>query len=278
MKNYISRREFLKRISIGGSAVFVPLTFVRDRLDDTTFILYSNDAERDIRELTKAICRDFGLKAKFSGHKIDLDGSHRSYRAIFFQEIFSGVKPDLTIVQSDEVIDPSKSGMKNVRRFLHSLRKGKPSRYKIWISVKRRNILNILAGLEPNTNKVEIFANGKKVEEFDILKNDKVRESMIHRIVRNEHLEAYEPYLTKMDNKELARQLIEGGEMVKNNLTRFLDPDRFSLKPLHNFFFTRDASMTVNNKVLIAKMASKVRDRESLIMENIFPQGDFAGH
>jgi len=105
---------------------------------------------------------------------------------------------------------------------------------------------------------------------FDILKNDKVRESMIHRIVRNEHLEAYEPYLTKMDNKELARQLIEGGEMVKNNLTRFLDPDRFSLKPLHNFFFTRDASMTVNNKVLIAKMASKVRDRESLIMENIF--------
>ena len=171
MKNYISRREFLKRISIGGSAVFVPLTFVRDRLDDTTFILYSNDAERDIRELTKAICRDFGLKAKFSGHKIDLDGSHRSYRAIFFQEIFSGVKPDLTIVQSDEVIDPSKSGMKNVRRFLHSLRKGKLSRHKIWISVKRRNILNILAGLEPNTNKVEIFANGKKVEEFDILKN-----------------------------------------------------------------------------------------------------------
>lgn len=105
---------------------------------------------------------------------------------------------------------------------------------------------------------------------FDILRNDKVCESMIHRIVRNEHLEAYEPYLLEMDNTELARQLIEGGEMVKNNLTRFLDPDRFSLKPLHNFFFTRDASMTVNNKILIAKMASRVRDRETLIMENIF--------
>lgn len=105
---------------------------------------------------------------------------------------------------------------------------------------------------------------------LDILRNDKVRESMIHRVVRNEHLEAYEPYLMDLDNPELARQLIEGGKMVKNNLTRYLDPDRFSLKPLHNFFFTRDASMTVNNKVLIAKMASKVRDRESLIMENIF--------
>lgn len=105
---------------------------------------------------------------------------------------------------------------------------------------------------------------------LEILKNDKVRESMIHRIVRNEQLESYEPYLMDMENPELARQLIEGGEMVKNNLTRFLDPDRFSLKPLHNFFFTRDASMTVNDKVLIGKMASKVRDRESLIMESIF--------
>lgn len=105
---------------------------------------------------------------------------------------------------------------------------------------------------------------------FDILKNEKVRESMIHRIVRNEHVEDYEPYLLEMNIEELTRQLIEGGDMVKNNLTRYLDPDRFSLKPLHNFFFTRDASITVNNKVLIAKMASKVRDRESLIMESIF--------
>jgi len=99
----------------------------------------------------------------------------------------------------------------------------------------------------------------------DILENEKVRESIIHRVVRNEQLEAYEPYLLEMDNPELARQLIEGGKMIKNNLTRFLDPDRYSLNPLHNFFFTRDASMTVNDKVLIAKMASKVRDRESLI-------------
>ena len=105
---------------------------------------------------------------------------------------------------------------------------------------------------------------------LDILKNEKVRESMIHRIVLNENIEAYEPFLLDLNDQELARQLIEGGVMVKNNLTRFLDPDRYSLKPLHNFFFTRDASMTVNNKVLIAKMASKVRDRESLIMENIF--------
>jgi len=105
---------------------------------------------------------------------------------------------------------------------------------------------------------------------LDILKNDKVKEDLIARIVRNEKIEIYESHLLEMKNKELARQLIEGGEMVKNNLTRFLDPDRFILKPLHNFFFTRDASMTINHEVFIGKMANKVRDREALIMENIF--------
>ncbi len=104
----------------------------------------------------------------------------------------------------------------------------------------------------------------------DILQDENVRENMIQRIVENEKIRDYRPYLKDLDNKELARQLIEGGKMVKNNLTRFLDPERFSLRPLHNFFFTRDASMTINNNVLIGKMASKVRDRESMIMESIF--------
>jgi arginine deiminase len=49
-----------------------------------------------------------------------------------------------------------------------------------------------------------------------------------------------------------------------------LNKDRYSLLPLHNFFFTRDASITVGNKILIAKMSSQVREREALIMEAIF--------
>jgi arginine deiminase len=68
----------------------------------------------------------------------------------------------------------------------------------------------------------------------------------------------------------LARQLIEGVEMQKNNLTSFLDNERFSLSPLPNFFFTRDASFSVGNNVMISKMANTVRDREALIMETIF--------
>jgi len=105
---------------------------------------------------------------------------------------------------------------------------------------------------------------------FDILKNDQLKETLVKRILKSENLERYERHLIDLDNRELARRLIEGEEMVVNNLTKFLDPDRYRLKPLHNFFFMRDASISVNNKVLISQMANQVRDRESIIMESIF--------
>ncbi len=105
---------------------------------------------------------------------------------------------------------------------------------------------------------------------YDIIQNEKVKESLIKRILKSENIERYERHLIDLDNKEITRRLFEGGEMVVNNLTKFLDPDRYRLKPLHNFFFMRDASISVNNKVLISKMANQVRDREAIIMESIF--------
>ncbi len=104
----------------------------------------------------------------------------------------------------------------------------------------------------------------------DILGNDKVKETLIKRILKNENIERYERHITDLDDKELARRLIQGGEMVVNNLTKFLDTDRYTLKPLHNFFFMRDASVSVNSRVLINKMANQVREREAIIMESIF--------
>lgn len=104
----------------------------------------------------------------------------------------------------------------------------------------------------------------------DILDNDKVKETLIKRILKSENIERYERHIIDLGNKELAKRLIQGGEMVVNNLTKFLDPDRYTLKPLHNFFFMRDASISVNKRVLIAKMANQVREREAIIMESIF--------
>lgn len=76
--------------------------------------------------------------------------------------------------------------------------------------------------------------------------------------------------LLALPDKTLARQLIEGVLQPRDNLTRFLSKERFSLPPLHNFFFTRDAAMAMMDEILIGRMAKPVRSRESIIMEAIF--------
>jgi arginine deiminase len=58
--------------------------------------------------------------------------------------------------------------------------------------------------------------------------------------------------------------------MKKNNLTNYLNKDKYVLQPLHNFFYTRDSAFSFKNNIFINRMASKVRDRESLIMNTIF--------
>lgn len=103
-----------------------------------------------------------------------------------------------------------------------------------------------------------------------ILENNKVRSGLLSKICKSEAIDDICMTLGALSPAELARQLIEGVEMEKNTLTKFLDNERFSLHPLPNFFFTRDAAFAINDKIVISKMASKVRERESLIMEAIF--------
>ena len=104
----------------------------------------------------------------------------------------------------------------------------------------------------------------------DILKIENVRIDLINKICNQEHNNLIGKYLNELDSKTLAKEIIEGSLMGKDNLTNYLNSDRYSLKPLHNFFFTRDASISLYDKVLISKMTSSVRQRESLIMEAIF--------
>ncbi|HAQ20790.1 MAG TPA: arginine deiminase [Prolixibacteraceae bacterium] len=104
----------------------------------------------------------------------------------------------------------------------------------------------------------------------DILQNDEVKSSLLKEICFSEGAMDIFPALMEQHAADLSRQLIQGVFLERNNLTRFLSQERFSLRPLHNFLFTRDASMTFGNEVLIGKMASKVRDREAVIMNAIF--------
>lgn len=105
---------------------------------------------------------------------------------------------------------------------------------------------------------------------FEILKNDKVKSGLIHGICDHERIDKVRDQLLKYDPKTLTKILVEGIELTRDNLSKFLSKDRFELAPLHNFFFTRDASIAVGNEVFVSKMASKIRERESQIMEAIF--------
>lgn len=76
--------------------------------------------------------------------------------------------------------------------------------------------------------------------------------------------------LSSLSSSDLATILIEGVPLRKDNLSKYLSAERFELRPLHNFFFTRDAAITIGDEVLIGNMANHVRVRESQIMEAIF--------
>lgn len=104
----------------------------------------------------------------------------------------------------------------------------------------------------------------------DILANSRVRRGLVRRICEAEGVSELSEELLDREAAELARVMIEGAPLVKDNLSRFLSKDRYSLPPLHNFFFTRDSAVVVRDKVLISRMANRVRGRETRIVEAIF--------
>jgi arginine deiminase len=104
----------------------------------------------------------------------------------------------------------------------------------------------------------------------EILHQPEVKNHLLSSICDSENVPDLFEYLVTLSEEETARQLLEGVDIKRDNLTKFLNNERYSLAPLHNFFFTRDASISLFNKVLIGKMASIVRHRESVIMDFIF--------
>ena len=104
----------------------------------------------------------------------------------------------------------------------------------------------------------------------ETLDNVKIRHNFVRKICQHEHVPHLEPQLMQMNPTDLATAMFEGVIMEKNTLTRFLDRERYEIKPLHNFFFTRDSAICMGNQVLIGRMANPIRIREALIMETIY--------
>lgn len=104
-----------------------------------------------------------------------------------------------------------------------------------------------------------------------VLSNENSKQDLIYKICRNENVEYATENLLEKSPEILSLELIQGVPIdKKGNFTNFLSESRYLLQPLHNFFFTRDASISINNNVLIGKLANKVREREAIIMNAIF--------
>ena len=104
----------------------------------------------------------------------------------------------------------------------------------------------------------------------EVLGSFEIREKLVKKACYNEGNPELIDLLLDMDEKQLAKKLIQGVPIDRTSLSAYLSQENFSLRPLHNFFFTRDASVAIGDRVLISRMARRVRDREALIMQAIF--------
>jgi len=104
----------------------------------------------------------------------------------------------------------------------------------------------------------------------DILRSAEIREKIVKKVCYREGQPNLIDRLLDLDEALLAKQLVEGVPLERNTVTGYLSSEHYSLRPLHNFFFTRDASVALGDQVLISRMANRIRDREALIMQAIF--------
>ena len=104
----------------------------------------------------------------------------------------------------------------------------------------------------------------------NLLKDSIQKEVLLRKICMSENVMSYFDYLVQLPAKELTRVLIEGLPAKIDSLTEFLKDDFYALLPLYNFYFTRDACVTIGNNLLVCNMANNVRARESIIVNAIF--------
>ena len=103
-----------------------------------------------------------------------------------------------------------------------------------------------------------------------VLDNNSVKAELLNKILLKENRQFLFAELVSLPSKELAKFLIEGYPYVAGVHPKEFEQGRYMLNPLYNLFFTRDASSSVYDQVLIHSMSTDVRDRESYIMESIF--------
>lgn len=133
------------------------------------------------------------------------------------------------------------------------------------LSIAQREYAQLQGVLQKTCTVVEVAQLLEKV-----LENHEMKLSLLRKVCAAEQVEDYLDFLLEMTPQQTAKVLIEGLPLQIKSLTDFLKDEYYALKPLYNFYFTRDPAAVIGNNALVCKMANAVRLRESLIMNAIF--------
>lgn len=114
---------------------------------------------------------------------------------------------------------------------------------------------------------LERFAEVLEVSDLlrDVVGDPAVRDELLRRTDTAFHQRA-----ARAGAPELARLLVEGEESQGGALADLLNESGYSLPPLPNLFFTRDAAAAVGDHVMVAAMRHHVRWTEEAIMHALF--------
>ena len=104
----------------------------------------------------------------------------------------------------------------------------------------------------------------------EVLGRDRVRRGLIEELTRLYKCPEVFAELVEMHPADLATQLVQGTPKRPDSLEKYLDPSRYAIPPLPNTFFTRDATMCVNDRVIIGSMAYRARVAEALLLKAVF--------
>ena len=104
----------------------------------------------------------------------------------------------------------------------------------------------------------------------DVLETDNIRAALVNELCTLYQCPELIDGLVEMPSAALASRLIEGTPKRPVSLEKYLDHSRYAIPPLPNTFFTRDATMCLNDRVIIGSMAYKARVAEALLLKAVF--------
>ncbi len=103
-----------------------------------------------------------------------------------------------------------------------------------------------------------------------VLDSDSIRAALVNELCTLYQCPELIDVLVELSSADLASRLIEGTPKRPVSLEKYLDSSRYAIPPLPNTFFTRDATMCLNDRVIIGSMAYKARMAEALLLKAVF--------